>query len=260
VDGAVAGGTGGSRGMSRIALVTGGGRGIGRAVAEALSADGWSVAVCGRTAEDLEATVAALPGEGLAVVADVSDEAEVERLFAAVDEHFGRIDLLFNNAGVAAPAVPVDELPVEAWDRLMAVNLRGAFLCARAAFGRMRHQDPAGGRIINNGSVSATTPRPFSAPYTASKHAITGLTKSLALDGRDIGIACGQVDIGNAATEMVEQMAAGILQADGSERAEATMALEHVGAAVVHMASLPPEANVLSMTVMATGMPFVGRG
>ena len=175
-------------------------------------------------------------------------------------EHFGRVDLLFNNAGITARPVPVDELPVDVWDRVMAVNLRGSFLCARAAFGRMRCQDPTGGRIINNGSVSATTPRPFSAPYTSSKHAITGLTKSLALDGRDLGITCGQIDIGNSASEMVVQMASGILQPDGSVQAEATMDVAHVGAAVVHMAGLPADANVLSMTFMANRMPFVGRG
>jgi len=247
-------------GSGRIAVVTGGGRGIGRAVAEALSADGWTVVVCGRTEADLDATVGSLPGEGLAVVADVSDVDDVERLFSAVDDRYGRIDLLFNNAGIAAPPVPIDELPIEAWDHLMAVNLRGSFLCARAAFGQMRRQDPPGGRIINNGSVSATTPRPFSAPYTASKHAITGLTRSLSLDGRDLGITCGQIDVGNAASEMVERMATGALQPDGSVRAEATMDLADVGAAVVHMASLPPEANVLAMTVMANRMPFVGRG
>ncbi|MBJ32238.1 MAG: 3-oxoacyl-ACP reductase [Acidimicrobiaceae bacterium] len=247
-------------GPGRIAVVTGGGRGIGRAVAESLSADGWTVVVCGRTAADLDATVGSLSGEGLAVVADVSDADDVERLFSAIHDRYGRIDLLFNNAGIAAPPVPIDELPVEAWDRLMAVNLRGSFLCARAAFGRMRRQDPPGGRIINNGSVSATTPRPFSGPYTASKHAITGLTRSLALDGRDLGITCGQIDIGNAASEMVERIATGALQPDGSVRAEATMGLGNVGAAVVHMASLPPDANVLSMTVMANRMPFVGRG
>jgi NAD(P)-dependent dehydrogenase (short-subunit alcohol dehydrogenase family) len=246
--------------MSRIAVVTGGGRGIGRAVAGALSGDGWSVAVCGRHGDVLDDTVAALPGDGLAVVADVSHADDVDRLFAATVERFGRVDLLFNNAGIAAPPVPIDELPVEAWDRLIAVNLRGSFLCARAAFGQMRRQDPPGGRIINNGSVSATTPRPFSAPYTASKHAITGLTKSLSLDGRDLGITCGQIDIGNAASEMVEKMSSGVLQPDGSVRAEATMDLTNVGAAVVHMASLPPDVNVLSMTVMANRMPYVGRG
>ncbi len=246
--------------MSRIAVVTGGGRGIGRAVAGALSGDGWSVAVCGRHGDVLDDTVAALPGDGLAVVADVSHADDVDRLFAATVERFGRVDLLFNNAGIAAPPVPIDELPVEAWDRLIAVNLRGSFLCARAAFGQMRRQDPSGGRIINNGSVSAITPRPFSAPYTASKHAITGLTKSLSLDGRDLGITCGQIDIGNAASEMVEKMSSGVLQPDGSVRAEATMDLTNVGAAVVHMASLPPDVNVLSMTIMANRMPYVGRG
>ena len=256
--------------MSRIAVVTGGGRGIGRAAAMALSADDWSVVVCGRTADVLDETVAHLPavdgsddgprGTGLAVVADVSDADDVDRLFATTVERFGRVDLLFNNAGIAAPPVPIDELPIEAWDRLMAVNLRGSFLCARAAFGQMRRQDPSGGRIINNGSISATTPRPFSSPYTASKHAITGLTKSLSLDGRELGITCGQIDIGNAASEMVEKMSGGALQPDGSVRAEATMDLATVGEAVAHMAALPPDANVLSMTVMANQMPFVGRG
>ena len=246
--------------MSKVAVITGGGRGIGRAVATSLSDDGWSIVVCGRTQTTLDETVDALTGAALAVVADVSKSDDVEYLFDATIERVGRIDLLFNNAGITAPPVPIDELEVEAWDRLMAVNLRGSFLCARAAFGQMRRQEPAGGRIINNGSISATTPRPFSAPYTASKHAITGLTMSLSLDGRDLGITCGQIDIGNAASEMVEQMSAGILQADGSVRPEATMDLKNVGSAVAYMASLPPEANALHMTVMANGMPFVGRG
>ena len=246
--------------MNGVAVVTGGGRGIGRSVADALSADGWSVVVAGRTGSTLDATVLDLPGEGLAVVTDVSDEAAVERLFDAAVERFGRIDLLFNNAGIAAPAVPIDELPVEAWHEVIAVNLTGSFLCARAAFARMRAQEPQGGRIINNGSVSATTPRPFSAPYTASKHAITGLTKSLALDGRAFGISCGQIDIGNASSEMGEKIAAGILQPDGRIVGEPTMQMGNVANAVVYMAGLPPEANVLNMTVMATNMPFVGRG
>ena len=246
--------------MSKIAVITGGGRGIGRAVATSLSDDGWSIVVCGRTQTTLDETVDSLTGAGLAVVADVSKADDVEHLFNTTIERFGRIDLLFNNAGITAPPVPIDELEVEVWDRLMAVNVRGSFLCARAAFGRMRRQEPAGGRIINNGSISAITPRPFSAPYTASKHAITGLTKSLSLDGRDIGITCGQIDIGNAASEMVEQMSAGILQADGAVRTESTMDLKNVGSAVAYMASLPLGVNALHMTIMANGMPFVGRG
>ena len=194
------------------------------------------------------------------MAADVSDAEAVDDLFGAVVERFGRVDLLFNNAGIAAPAVPVDELEVDNWRRLIDVNLTGSFLCARAAFGQMRHQDPAGGRIINNGSVSATTPRPFSAPYTASKHAITGLTKSLALDGRAFGIACGQIDIGNVSSDMGDRMAAGVLQPNGEIKAEPTMTMSNVSQAVVYMAGLPAEANVLSLTVMASGMPFVGRG
>jgi NAD(P)-dependent dehydrogenase (short-subunit alcohol dehydrogenase family) len=246
--------------VGRVAVVTGGGRGIGRSVATALSADGWSVVVAGRTRSTLDATVLDLSGEGLAVVSDVSDAAAVERLFDAAVERFGRVDLLFNNAGISAPAVPIDELPVEAWHDVIAVNLTGSFLCARAAFARMRMQEPHGGRIINNGSISATTPRPFSAPYTASKHAITGLTKSLALDGRTFGISVGQIDIGNADSEMGDKIAAGILQPNGSIVGEPTMQMSDVANAVVYMAGLPPDANVLNMTVMATNMPFVGRG
>ncbi len=246
--------------MSRVAVVTGGGRGIGRAAAEALSADGWLVVVAGRTQASLDETVTGLPHQGLAVVADVSIAADVERLFATAVETFGRIDLLFNNAGISAPAVPVDELAVETWDAVIGVNLTGSFLCARAAFAQMRSQSPQGGRIINNGSVSATTPRPFSAPYTASKHAITGLTKSLSLDGRSLGITVGQIDIGNAASDMVEQMSKGVPQADGSIRAEPTMDVANVASAVVYVANLPSDTNMLSMTVMANGMPFVGRG
>ncbi len=244
----------------RVALVTGGGRGIGLACAQALADDGWQVAIAGRNADALDTAAAQIGGDTLAVPADVSDPEAVERLFAATVERFGRIDLLFNNAGIAAPAVPVDELDVDVWNDVVAVNLTGSFLCARAAFAQMRQQDPSGGRIINNGSVSATTPRPFSAPYTATKHAITGLTKSLSLDGRSLGISCGQINIGNAQSAMVEQMAAGTLQADGSIKAEATMDVRHVADAVVYMASLPPDANVFDITVMANGMPFVGRG
>ncbi len=246
--------------MERVALITGGGSGIGRASASALSEDGWSVVVTGRTTATLDETVGRLAGPGLAIAADVSDPDDVERVFAAAVERFGRLDLLFNNAGIGAPPVPIDELTVEQWRAVVDVNLTGAFLCARAAFRQMRNQDPPGGRIINNGSISATTPRPYSAPYTSTKHAITGLTKSLSLDGRDIGIACGQIDIGNAATPMTEPMNDGIRQADGSIRPEARMAVDDVARAVVYMAGLPPEANVLTMTVMANAMPFVGRG
>lgn len=246
--------------MNRVAVVTGGGSGIGRATAAALSGEGWNVVVAGRNQESLDETIASLPNDGLAVASDVGVEVEVENLFSSAVETFGRIDLLFNNAGIAAPAVPIDELEVERWDRLIRINLTGSFLCARAAFGQMRRQDPQGGRIINNGSVSAAAPRPFSAPYTASKHAITGLTKSLALDGRAYNIACGQIDIGNANSEMIERIAAGVMQPNGSIVAEPTMQMEDVAKAVVYMAGLPLEANVLNMTVMATNMPFVGRG
>lgn len=246
--------------MAGTAIITGGGRGIGRAVALALSADGWNVVVAGRTQESLDATVASLPGDGLAVVTDVSRPDDVDALFGATVERFGRVDLLFNNAGIAAPPVPVDELDVDTWLQVMAINVTGSFLCARAAFAQMKSQDPQGGRIINNGSISATTPRPFSAPYTTSKHAITGLTKSLSLDGRAVGVTCGQIDIGNAQSDMVAAMQRGILQADGSVRKEPTMDVQHVADAVLYMANLPPEANVLSMTVMASAMPFVGRG
>ncbi|HEX6657755.1 MAG TPA: SDR family oxidoreductase, partial [Ilumatobacter sp.] len=191
---------------------------------------------------------------------DVADPESVDRLFATVAEHFGRIDLLFNNAGIGAPAVPLEELTLERWRRVVDTNLTGAFLCAQRAIALMKRQSPSGGRIINNGSISAHTPRPNSAPYTATKHALTGLTKSIALDGRPFGITCGQIDIGNAATPMTARMATGVTQADGSIRAEPSMDVADVGRAVAYMASLPPDANVLTMTVMASGMPFVGRG
>ncbi len=246
--------------MSNVAVVTGGGRGIGKAVALALNEAGWQVVVAGRTADALSDTVSAMGSDGLAVPTDVRDEAAVEALFDRTVERFGRVDLLFNNAGVAAPPVPVDELDVDAWRDLIDVNLTGAFLCARAAFGRMRRQDPQGGRIINNGSISSETPRLYSAPYTASKHAITGLTKSLALDGRTFGIACGQIDIGNVTSDMGAGAAADALQADGSRMEEPLMGMKNVTDAVLYMAGLPAEANVLSLTVMATTMPFVGRG
>lgn len=251
-------------GGSRTAIITGGGRGIGRASAIALADDGWNVVVCGRTEETLLETVAALRlldgAQALAVVADVSSSDDVDHVFARTVATFGRVDLLFNNAGISAPGIPIDELEIDAWERVIAVNVTGSFLCARAAFAQMRHQSPAGGRIINNGSISAETPRPFSAPYTASKHAITGLTKSLALDGRTHGITVGQIDIGNVRTEMTERMASGILQPDGTTRAEAIMDMTNVTDAVLYMANLDADANVLRMTVMASAMPFVGRG
>lgn len=243
-------------------MVTGAGSGIGRAAAVALAQAGWAVVLAGRRREALEETAAlAPPGARLLVVpTDVSDEASVDALFAETRRVFGRLDLLFNNAGSNAPAVPFEDLSLAQWNAVVAVNLTGAFLCARAAFRLMKEQDPRGGRIINNGSISAHAPRPLSAPYTATKHAITGLTKSLALDGRPYDIACGQIDIGNAATPMTERMAEGVRQADGRIAPEPRMDVTHVGAAIVHMASLPLEANILFMTIMATKMPFVGRG
>lgn len=247
-----------------VAIVTGGGSGVGRAAAVALAKAGWSVTVTGRRVDTLIETLThlgpSLADSGLAVEGDVTSETDVDRIFDRTIEHFGRVDLLFNNAGAGAPPVPIDELTVDQWRAVVDVNLTGSFLCARAAFARMKAQDPSGGRIINNGSISATTPRPFSAPYTSTKHAITGLTKSLALDGRDVGITCGQIDIGNAATPMTEPMADGVLQPDGSVRPEPRMRADDVGRAVVYMAGLPADANVLTMTVMASGMPFVGRG
>jgi NAD(P)-dependent dehydrogenase (short-subunit alcohol dehydrogenase family) len=247
----------------KVALVTGAGSGIGRATALALAAAGWSVALAGRRRDQLEATATAA-GEAAArmlpVPTDIARPAEVEALFAAIEQRFGRLDLLFNNAGRGSKPVPIDELPVEDWLAVVDVNLTGAYLCARGAFGLMRRQSPRGGRIVNNGSISAHTPRPFSAPYTATKHAITGLTKSLALDGRAFDIVAGQIDIGNAATEMTERMKGGVLQADGRLAPEPTMDVRHVADAVVHMASLPLDANVLFLTVMANKMPFVGRG
>jgi len=245
----------------KIAVVTGAGSGVGRAVALSLAGAGFACVLAGRRAAPLEET-AALAGAAatLVVATDVGDPEAVRALFDRAVERFGRVDLLFNNAGIGAPPVPVDELDTAQWDEVVRVNLSGAFYCAREAFRVMRQQDPRGGRIINNGSISAHTPRPFSAPYTATKHAITGLTKSLALDGRAFDIACGQIDIGNAATPMTERMAAGVLQPDGTTRAEPTMDVGHVGEAVAHMASLPLEANVLFTTVMATKMPYVGRG
>jgi NAD(P)-dependent dehydrogenase (short-subunit alcohol dehydrogenase family) len=247
----------------KIALVTGAGSGIGRATALALLREGYAVVLAGRRREALEQTAAAAGADAeraLVVPADVSDEAAVGRLFATIQEKLGRLDLLFNNAGTNAPAVPLEDLPVEQWRRVVDINLTGAFLCTQAAFRLMKAQTPRGGRIINNGSISAHTPRPRSAPYTATKHAITGLTKATALDGRAFDIACGQIDIGNAGTEMTARMKQGVLQANGEVAVEPTMDVAHVARAVVYMASLPLGANVLFLTVMATQMPFVGRG
>lgn len=247
----------------RVAVVTGAGSGIGRAVAAALLREGWSVALAGRRPEALVATreqASVASDKSLIVPTDVSDQAGVQTLFKKVKEAFGRLDLLFNNAGAAAPAVPFEDFHIDKWRRMVDVNLTGVFLCSQEAFRIMKAQTPRGGRIINNGSISAHTPRPHSAAYTATKHAITGLTKSVALDGRKYDIACGQIDIGNALTEMTARMKDGVPQADGSLEAEPTMDVDNVARAVLYMASLPLDANVLFMTVMATKMPFVGRG
>jgi NAD(P)-dependent dehydrogenase (short-subunit alcohol dehydrogenase family) len=249
--------------MSKIALVTGAGSGIGRAAALALQSAGWSVALAGRRPAELEKTAGMASSSGgrmLPVATDIADPAAVRALFARIKETLGRLDLLFNNAGANAPAVPMEELTYEQWTAVVNVNLTGAFLCAQQAIALMKSQDPRGGRIINNGSISAHTPRPHSAPYTATKHAITGLTKSIALDGRQHDIACGQIDIGNAATEMTERMAKGVLQPDGRMMPEPRMDVNDVASAIVYMAGLPLESNVLFMTVMATKMPLVGRG
>jgi NAD(P)-dependent dehydrogenase (short-subunit alcohol dehydrogenase family) len=246
----------------RIALVTGAGSGIGRACGLALLRAGWTVVFSGRSAARLEAAFSGAPeaGRALALVGDVSQPASVAALFSEIDARFGRLDLLFNNAGVFTAGVALEDLPFEAWQAAVDTNLTGAFLCTQAAFRMMKSQQPRGGRIINNGSISAHSPRPNSVAYTATKHALTGLTKASALDGRAFDIAVGQIDIGNAATDMTEAMARGLPQADGSVRREARMDVSHVADAVVHMAGLPLSANVLFMTVMATGMPFVGRG
>jgi NAD(P)-dependent dehydrogenase (short-subunit alcohol dehydrogenase family) len=247
----------------KVALVTGAGSGIGRAVSLSLQAAGYSVVLAGRRAAELEKTASlghASQGKMLTVPADVSNPESVRALFAKTKETFGRLDLLFNNAGSGAPAIPMEDLSYEQWSKVVGVNLTGAFLCAQEAIRLMKAQTPPGGRIINNGSISAHVPRPNSAPYTTTKHAILGLTKCISLDGRKYGIACGQIDIGNAATEMTERMTAGVMQANGSMMPEPRMDVRHVADAVVYMASLPLEANVQFLTVMATNMPFVGRG
>ncbi len=247
----------------KIALVTGAGSGIGRASALALQSAGYSVALAGRRAVELERTAeraGSAGGKMLAVPADVSKPQSVLDLFDRVREAFGRLDVLFNNAGANVPAVPMEELTYEQWSLVVGVNLTGAFLCAQEAIRIMKAQDPRGGRIINNGSISAHVPRPNSAPYTATKHAITGLTRSISLDGRKYDIACSQIDIGNAATEMTERMTSGVLQPDGSKMVEPRMDVRHVADAVLYMANLPLDANVQFMTVMATKMPFIGRG
>ncbi|HLJ13029.1 MAG TPA: SDR family oxidoreductase [Bryobacteraceae bacterium] len=277
---------------NKIAVVTGAGSGIGRASALVLQAAGYSVVLAGRRAAELEKTASSAgllsktrtterggsvsgPGEDagascalapasggkmLVVPTDISQPDSVRALFAKTKETFGRLDVLFNNAGRGAPGIPMEDLSYEQWSAVVSLNLTGAFLCAQEAIKIMKAQDPRGGRIINNGSISAHTPRPNSAPYTATKHAITGLTKSLALDGRKYDIACGQIDIGNAATEMTERMAAGVPQANGTTMVEPRMDVRHVAEAVLYMANLPLDANVLFMTVMATKMPFAGRG
>ncbi|MFO7746616.1 MAG: SDR family oxidoreductase [Orrella sp.] len=246
---------------SKVALVTGAGSGIGRAVALALAKDDFQVVLVGRREEALLATQAMGEASRLHVMpADVSDHHAVAHVFGQVEERFGRLDVLFNNAGRGAPAVPIEELPIDTWLDVVNVNLNGMFFCAREAIALMKKQTPQGGRIINNGSISAHAPRPFSIAYTATKHAVTGLTKSIALDTRPYGIACTQIDIGNAATEMTDRMAAGILQPDGTTRVEPRMNVEHVAESVVQMVNFPLETNVLFMTIMATNMPFVARG
>jgi NAD(P)-dependent dehydrogenase (short-subunit alcohol dehydrogenase family) len=247
----------------KSAIVTGAGTGIGRAVTIALLHDGYRVVLAGRRREPLEQTLAeaaAPAGAALVVPTDVSDPASVAALFAATKGAYGRLDLLFNNAGVGAPPVPLEDLPFDKWKAVVDINLTGVFLCTQEAIRIMKSQEPRGGRIINNGSISAHAPRPNSAPYTATKHAVTGLTKSTSLDGRKHDIACGQIDIGNAATEMAAKMATGVPQANGTIAVEPLMDLAHVASAVLYMASLPLEANVQFLTVMATKMPFVGRG
>lgn len=247
----------------RIALVTGAGTGIGRESALALMRGGYDLVLAGRRAEPLEETAAAgaeTGREALVVPTDVSDAESVGALFAATEDRFGRLDVLFNNAGIGAIADPLEDIPLETWQRVVGINLTGSFLCTQGAFRLMKKQDPQGGRIINNGSISAHAPRPNSAPYTATKHAITGLTKSTSLDGRPFDIACSQIDIGNAATEMVAPIIKGVPQANGTVAPEPVMDVAHVADAILHIADLPLSANIQFMTIMATKMPYVGRG
>jgi NAD(P)-dependent dehydrogenase (short-subunit alcohol dehydrogenase family) len=247
--------------VTGIALVTGAGSGIGRAAAIALAGAGFTVVLAGRRRERLETAAADSGGGAVALTCDVRAPASVAALFAEIDARFGRLDLLFNNAGLGAPAVPLEDVDFDQWTAVVETNLTGAFLCTQEAFRLMKRQSPRGGRIINNGSLSASVPRPRSAPYTATKHAITGLTRATSLDGREHDIACGQIDIGNAATEMTERMATtGALQADGTVGREPTIDVAHVARAVVYMATLPLDANVQFLTVMATKMPFIARG
>ena len=247
----------------KVALVTGAGTGVGRAVTLALMKEGYAVVMAGRRKDMLETVAkegAQTPGEALTVPTDVADPASIKALFEATKKTYGRLDLLFNNAGIGAPAMPIEEIPLDKWQAVVATNFTGVFLCTQEAIKIMKAQNPRGGRIITNGSISAHTPRPGAAAYTATKHAVTGLTKQTALDCRSYDICCGQIDIGNAATPMTEQMTQGMLQADGRTMPEARMNVDDVGRAVVYMASLPLDANVLFMTVMANKMPFVGRG
>jgi NAD(P)-dependent dehydrogenase (short-subunit alcohol dehydrogenase family) len=246
--------------MAGTALVTGASSGIGRAVALALAKAGYRVAICARREDGLKETAAAAGGNLLTIPCDVSDPDSVAAMFARIEKEFGRLDVIFNNAGTNVPATNFGDLTWSAWKKVIDVNLNGMFLCASGAFRLMQRQQPQGGRIINNGSISAHVPRPGSAPYTASKHAVTGLTRSISLDGRPYDIACGQIDIGNAASYMTERMGAGVPQADGTIKPEPTMDVQHVADAVVHMAGLPLEANVQFMTIMSTKMPFIGRG
>jgi len=246
---------------NKIAIVTGAGSGIGRAVAIALFNDGWSVVLAGRREKQLIETANACDVKRTLVVpTDINIPESVQHLFSQTMKTFGRLDLLFNNAGINAPAKPFEELTLQEWERVINTNLTGAFLCTQEAFKIMKHQDPTGGRIINNGSISAHVPRPHSAPYTASKHAVTGLTRSISLDGRAFNIACGQIDIGNASSEMTKNIEESVLQADGSQKIEPTMKVENVGRAVAYMASLPPDTNIPFLTIMANQMPYMGRG
>lgn len=246
--------------MSKIAVVTGGGRGIGRVVCLTLAADGWNVVVAGKTLENITQVAKEAANQSIAIQCDVTDPQSVKSLFDQVKAKFGRVDLLFNNAGISSRYVSMDELAADEWNKVVNTNLNGSFYCTQNAFGLMTSQSPQGGRIINNGSIAAHAPRPNSAPYSATKHAITGLTKSTSLDGRAFNIACGQIDIGNADTELAATQKGGIIQSNGMMMVEPTINPQHVADAVLHMANLPLDVNVLFMTVMATNMPYVGRG